>query len=338
MKKVLLAIVIIILALVAGAFIFFTVLLNRIQRVDTSETEESTNVAQTYVDEATVEQDPDYDPNAVDSIEVNSDMWGTGTIVPMEDRKVTNVLLIGQDRREGQGRQRSDSMIICSLNRKTNIITMTSLMRDMYVPIPGYDANRINAAYVFGGMDLLDQVIKEDFGVVIDANIEVDFDGFITAFTEIGNLDIDLTADEAAYINNEVGSSLYEGTNSLNSEELLSYCRMRYVGNSDWERTERQRTVLTKAFQKLMTEDPITIVRTANNVFPTLTTDMSNGQIVSCIYTVLANNMTTTESYRIPVDGTYSSETISGMEVLVPDLAANSAQLQTYIYGESKSY
>lgn len=338
MKKVLLAIVIIILALVAGAFIFFTVLLNRIQRVDTSETEETSTVAQTYVNEADVEQDPDYDPDAEDTIEVNSDMWGTGTIVPMEDRKVTNVLLIGQDRREGQGRQRSDSMIICSLNRKTNVITMTSLMRDMYVPIPGYDANRINAAYVFGGMDLLDQVIKEDFGVVIDANIEVDFDGFITAFTQIGNLDIDLTADEAAYINNDVGSSLSEGTNSLDSEELLSYCRMRYVGNSDWERTERQRTVLTKAFQKLMTEDPITIVRTANNVFPTLTTDMSNGQIVSCIYTVIANNMTTTESYRIPVDGTYSSETISGMAVLVPDLAANSAQLQTYIYGESKSY
>jgi anionic cell wall polymer biosynthesis LytR-Cps2A-Psr (LCP) family protein len=52
-------------------------------------------------------------------------------------------------------------------------------MRDMYVPIPGYSDNRINAAYQFGGMELLDKTIKKDFGVSVDGNMEVSFEGFI---------------------------------------------------------------------------------------------------------------------------------------------------------------
>lgn len=92
----------------------------------------------------------------------------------MKDKEVINILLIGQDRREGQARQRSDSMILCSINKARKKIILTSIMRDLYVPIPGYSDNRINAAYQFGGMPLLDQVIEESLGVHVDGNVEVD--------------------------------------------------------------------------------------------------------------------------------------------------------------------
>ena len=103
-------------------------------------------------------------------------------------------LLIGTDTRKDEANAgRSDTMIICSINKKTDTITLCSLMRDMYVPIPGNGSNRINAAYTFGGIALLDQTIEENFGVDIDANVVVDFDGFLSALEVIGNLDIELT-------------------------------------------------------------------------------------------------------------------------------------------------
>ena len=98
----------------------------------------------------------------------------------MQDKDIVNLLLIGQDRREGQDRQRADSMIMVTLNKKTKQISMTSFMRDLYVQIPGYSDNRINATYAFGGMDLLDSTLNTNFGVEIAGNVEVDFGEFQT--------------------------------------------------------------------------------------------------------------------------------------------------------------
>ena len=265
---------------------------------------------------------------------------------PEETSHVTNILLIGQDARSGEGRQRSDTMVICSLNTDTNMITMCSLMRDMYVPIPGYSDNRINAAYAFGGMPLLDQVIEEDFGVKIDGNFEVNLDGFVSAMVQVGNLDIYLTAGEAAYMNENpaLGSGtdvsgetwyLTEGWNSLTPTQALGYARMRHIGNSDYERTERQRKVLMAAFEKVKDCNVTELLGLADEVLPALTTDMSQKDIVS-LATMVQGMQMREESFRIPVDGTYSSESIYGMSVLVPDLKANSDYLKEYLYGTTE--
>ena len=91
---------------------------------------------------------PELDPN---DVFLNHDP--VEDIVASED--VINFLLVGQDRREGEARQRSDSMILCTINKTTKTLTMTSFMRDLYVQIPGYAPNKLNAAYAFGGMQLL---------------------------------------------------------------------------------------------------------------------------------------------------------------------------------------
>ena len=295
--------------------------------------------------EQTFEVDENAEPDTIKPEEI---VWKPAvTPVPVETAKgVKNLLLIGQDARVGQERQRSDTMIICSLNEDTNKITMCSLMRDMYVPIPGYDDNRINAAYVFGGMPLLDQVIEQDFGVHIDGNIEVDLDGFLKSMTAIGPLDIELTEEEAEYLNanpaigsNEDTVSTYSwdlkpGMNSLTPEQALAYSRVRYIGNSDYDRTDRQRKVLTAAFNKLAGSDLKTLVALMDDILPNFTTDLSQNQLLDYLKMIQSNNMELNEtSYRLPVEGTYSSEYVRGMAVLVPDLEENSRYLHEYLYG-----
>ena len=290
--------------------------------------------------EQTFEADEDSGPDTLKPEEVK---WEPITAEALSVEGVTNILLIGQDARTGEGRQRSDTMILCSLNENTGVITLCSLMRDLYVPIPGYSDNRINAAYAFGGMPLLDQTIEDAFGVKIDGNVEVNLDGFLGSMAQVGPLDIYLNWDEATYMNENpaVGSSddvayetwyLTEGVNTLSPSQALAYARMRHVGNSDYERTERQRKVLSAAFRKLAGSDIGTLLRLSDSILPSLTTDLSDSEITALIR--MAHGMTLAEeSYRIPADGTYSSESIRGMAVLVPDLSSNSAYLKKCLFG-----
>ena len=322
----------VILILAVGAILFVQAKLNQISRVDEESVEKVDPSQEDFeIDEELAQEIAE---NKVDALDPDEVQWNNADIDVMRDKDVSNILLIGQDRREGQGRQRSDSMIICSINKKSKKIILSSVMRDLYVPIPGYSDNRINAAYQFGGMPLLDQVMEESLGIHIDGNIEVDFEGFISAMTEVGNLDIELYQAEADHLNNGNGWNLKEGVNSMTPEQVLAYSRIRYVGHSDWERTDRQRRVLTAAFNKVKDRGVTELLAMADRIFPNLTTDMSNTQILGYMYTVLTNNITQIESYRIPVEGTYTNETLwMGMEVLMPDLKANSEYLQDYIYG-----
>ena len=285
---------------------------------------------------------------ANDTLKASDIDWGdTSDIDIMEDNDIKNILLIGQDARSGESGQRSDSMILCSINTKEKKIKLITLMRDMYVQIPGYQANKLNAAYAFGGMELLDKTVEQNFGVNIDGNVEVDFDGFLKALTEVGDLDIELTYDEATYMNaNEgLGSAddnaevneawgLKEGVNTLKPEQVLCYARMRYVGNSDWDRTERQKKVITAAYKKVQNLGATKLLSLASKIFPCITTDLSNKKLLSYVKTLSVNHITKIETYRLPVDGTFTEGQIEGMAVLVPNLYLNSAYLQNYLYGK----
>ncbi len=250
----------------------------------------------------------------------------------LEDKDVVNILLIGQDRREGETRQRSDTMILATLNLEENKISLTSFMRDLYVQIPGYSDNRINAAYVFGGMELLDDVIETNFGIEIDGNVEVDFSGFQTIIDLLGGVDIELSQAEADYICGRDQTVLYpqtyreewqyltEGWNTLNGEQALAHARNRSVGNSDYERTERQREVLTACFDKVKNTGKLKLLTLVDDAFDMITTDITHGEMLGYALNVLNMGFESIESYRIPQDGAYRSAVISGMQVLVPDL------------------
>ena len=147
------------------------------------------------------------------------------TVEPIDHSPLMNILIVGQDQKpEDNTRQRSDVMMLCSYNRETNEVHITSFLRDLYVKLPGgYSHNKLNAAYHFGGFKLLYQTMLDNFGVKIDGGIEIDFNGFVDIVDLLGGVDMYLTAEEAPY----VSSTATEGVNHLNGRKALNYARTR---------------------------------------------------------------------------------------------------------------
>lgn len=290
-----------------------------------------------YEPEATIAPENEiFDTDIQDSLDINAPIIDPNDVIwdgitPISNQDFINILLIGQDRHPNQPRQRSDSMIILNYNTKLKTVKLISLMRDMYVQIPGYSDNRINAAYQFGGFDLLDMTILENFGVGIDGNFEVDFDGFINVVDKLGGIDIEISDYDAAYMNEKFRYKINSGVSHLNGEQALNYSRIRYVGNSDYERTERQRNVLDSIINNILELDTMERVEMIDVILPYLTTDMTNSKILSYCLTILQNGITDVKKYRIPADSAYSPAVIRGMMVLLPDLEKNSELIKEYM-------
>lgn len=259
-----------------------------------------------------------------------------GTMIGGKGSNIVNILLIGQDKAEGEDRARSDSMILCTFNKKTKQLTMTSFLRDLYVKIPGFGSNRINAAYTFGGMELLDRTIQENFGVAIDANVEVDFTQFAQIVDMLGGVEIELRPDEAAYITHKTGIETYEGTQTLNGEQALAYSRIRKLdADGDFARTNRQRKVMSAMISTYKNAGLRTILDMVNAILPMVNTDMNPVEIVKYAIDLFpAFSSGEVVSQRIPADGSYENKSIDGMSVLVADMEANRQMLKTTLMGE----
>ncbi len=274
------------------------------------------------------------------------------------DEDVINILLVGADKnndeQDSDVERRSDSMMIATLDVKNNKLKVTSLMRDLYVEIPGYGGNKLNAAYSYGGIKLLYKTIAENFGISMDGYAEVNFDAFVNVIDEIGGVEVTLTESEAEglrttnYIKRRKYRKVKEGTQTFNGYQALGYCRIRhgkkqangrYPGvytasgkGDDYGRTERQRLVMQAIVKKAKTMSPEELVKLAEVVLPNITTDLSKKKIYS--YMLAAVQMGTTEvnQYVIPIEGGYTSQTINGQDCLVPDLDANKTALKNFIF------
>lgn len=270
-----------------------------------------------------------FDGDGRTGIDPNDVAWSG--VDKLDDGNLINILLIGQDSRPGQGRQRSDSMILCSINPKTEEIALVSFLRDLYVQLPGdYSDNRLNAPYVFGGFELLKETIELNFGVPIDGCFEVNFEGFADVIDILGGVDIKLTSAEAEQVNRLASGNAKAGLNHLTGEQAVSYSRCRKI-DSDFGRTERQRTLLLAVFKELKGSSLKELNALANKILPCMTTDMSNKEIMSLIakcYGALDSEM---QTYHVPANDAYYNAMIHGMAVLVPDLPLIRQQLETYL-------
>lgn len=240
-------------------------------------------------------------------------------------KDIVNIMLVGQDRREGENyRTRSDAMILCTFNKQNKTITLTSFMRDMYVAIPGYNSSKMNAAYQWGGMKLLRETMMENFGVQVDAFIEVDFSGFQKVVDAVGGVTISLNKAEVEHLNSNYGYKLVVGNNHLNGSQALNYSRIRYVGNSDFERTERQRRVVNAIIDKCKNASFSQLNNLLNNILPLVATDMSNSQILSYavdLFPILSGSSIVQQ--RIPINGSYTFEWVGNLDVVLPDIDLN---------------
>lgn len=327
-KRTLLTILCVVLAVVLTGMLGITIyaehLLGRIQFKDGSWMPLTPEELEQLQEEETV--DPNFTGPVLDSDDIQ---WGSDPdhLIGAE-KEIINILLIGQDTRTA-ARGRSDSMILCTINTKTKSVTLTSFMRDLYVQIPGYDDNRINAAYAFGGTKLLNQTLEKNFGIYVDGNVEVDFQQFSRIVDLIGGVEMELTANEAAYINMVAeGNYVSAGKNLLNGDLALIYARNRHDVDGDFSRTNRQRKLLTTVFEKYKSAKLTTLLATLEELLPMVTTDMSKSEIVGYatdVLPLLAGSQI--NSMHIPVDDGYTNAVINGMMVLVPDMEKNNQAL-----------
>ena len=313
--KIICAILAIVLLLGAGGYGFLQWELNRINRSST--------------DEVTTKEVNDH----IDT----EDLYGMGSsdAEMISDPNITNILLVGQDREKGdKAEMRSDAMIICSINSKTKEITLCSLMRDMYVPVPDLGYGMLNHTYMIGGFDLLEKTIESNFGIPIDGNIEVDFQRFMQLIDIMGGVNVNITAEEAAYMNKRYSSwNLKAGENRLTAEQALYYCRLRENIGGDWGRTDRQRKVIMSAFNQLKSSGAKTLLNFAHDAMPALTTNLTNTKIIKYAYALASYSMDSSHSYRIPEEGTYTQEVREEtLHVLIPDLKKNSKLIKEHLY------
>lgn len=245
-----------------------------------------------------------------------------------------NIMLIGQDRRPGEERARSDSMILVTLNKEKGTIQLTSFMRDLYVQIPGYMDNRLNVAYRYGGTDLMNETFKVNFGLEIDGNVMVDFDEFTDIIEILGGVTLEISSAEAKYMNARSDNSFKAGVNYMNAEDALTFTRMRYAAGGDYGRTDRQRRVLMAIAESFRDADLVTIFNVIDQVLPHIVTNLTDAQIIEYAtagLTILGNGGTM-DTLRIPQDDAHYNANIRGMAVLVPNLEACREDLREFIY------
>lgn len=248
-----------------------------------------------------------------------------------QEQSGTNILLIGQDRREGENRARSDCMILCTFSPDRRTLTMTSFLRDLYVDIPGHGRNRLNAAYAFGGSPLLAKTLQENFGIVTDGCAEVDFSQFPRLIDLMGGVTLDLRQDEAETVNAEIpGSQLQEGSQTLTGQQALSYVRIRSLdSDGDFSRTNRQRKILMALMKNCQGTSLSQLLQLFRTASPMLTTDIPQWKLLSLIGE-LAPMLPNMEilSQHIPIEGSYAHRMVDSMAVLIADMEVNRSFLR----------
>ena len=220
----------------------------------------------------------------------------------VSDQNITNIMLVGQNYREDETNKLSDTMLLCSINRETNTLTMVSFLRDLYVPLPAYAGhsggrNRINVCYALGstwkrssegGMEMLAKCIEQNFGVHVDHTIEVSFDTFAEIINAMDGVDVVLTQEEAEYLTDHVGyvGSFQEGENALMGYDALAYARIRKI-DGDRQRAARQRTIVSSLIEKCRKMGLLELHDLATQILPLIITDMTSAEITDYLWELI---------------------------------------------------
>lgn len=253
--------------------------------------------------------------------------------------KVTNILLLGVDARadEESSESRSDSMMLISIDSQNNCIKMTSFLRDTWVYIPIKDKKqRLNAACTYGGYSAVADTIEYNFGIKIDGYVVADFEMFKIMVDSIGGVEVDVTEKEAKEVTNHPKRygdvALDSGTQTLTGEQALAYCRIRKI-DTDWKRTERQRTVMEKIISGTFRSGPISAYGTLNNIAPCIETNLSKTELVRAGFKALGCVSGGFRQTSCPFEGTWEYTKKGGASVIGIDVDENKEKLIEFIYG-----
>ena len=280
----------------------------------------------------------------------------------LEDSKVLNVMLFGEDNAKGEKFGRSDSMIMLSIDNRHKKLKMTSFQRDSYVYVDGYGYDKLTNAYAYGGPKLTIQTIESNFGVKVDRYAVVDFDSFKKIIDTLGGIDMEVTQDEIDYINYQMYKNNQAdarttitdapGTVHLNGQEALWYARNRGLtkgedGNEigldgdDWDRTSRQRKLLETLFTSMKSADLGQIVSIVSSVGPLVTTNLKKDEITALVSHALTYLSYNVEQYYVPEEGLWyyddNTKTWNGTitsTIKISDLEEQRKKFASFVFEE----
>ncbi|WP_260288125.1 LCP family protein [Peribacillus aracenensis] len=262
---------------------------------------------------------------------------GTDKKLTKEDdqESVKTFLLIGVDTR-GEQKSRSDALILAKYFPEQEKLKLASIMRDSYVKMPGNKSgyNKINAAYYYGGRELLKKTIQENFDIKVDHVAVIDFQGFVKM--------VDLLAPEGVAVNvdqeiiDDMSIQASVGKNVLHGEEILKYVRFRHDDESDFGRVERQQEVMVQlktAFVNQISsfEGMAALPSIIEQGLSYLDTDIGLKTLMEMGPKAFFHTPDTVETLRVPVEGSFKDEIYpqSGA-VLQIDFTKNKKALQEF--------
>ncbi|MEG0641598.1 MAG: LCP family protein [Clostridium sp.] len=263
---------------------------------------------------------------------------------------VTNIALFGVDSRDyKQGDvSHSDSMMILTIDRKHNKIKLSSILRDSLVKVDGHGETKLTHAYSYGGPELTIKTLNQNFNLNIENYITVDFSGLTEIINTLGGVDIFVKENEISQINKygkEVSQIMGEtympieksGLQTLNGHQATAYARIRKVGNGDFDRAVRQKTVLLELSKKIQNQGVLKYPSLISRLVPYTETSLSTKDILGIGTNCITSGITTIDWYRFPIDG-YCDKLIKNNEwYLWLDIPETTKQLHEFIYEDIKS-
>ena len=241
-----------------------------------------------------------------------------------------NVLLLGSDSR-GEKQARTDTIMVAHYDQQTHKIKLISLMRDMYVSVPGHGHQKLNAAFSFGGPELLRETIKVNFGLDIHYYAIVDFKGFEKAIDLLvpNGIEVDVP-HEMSY---GIDMTLKKGKQQLHGKELLGYVRFRHDRLSDFGRVQRQQEVISKLKEEALSlHNVVKFPELLDLLHTYVETNMDTSTLLTIGKDILTKKSGEIETLRIPKDGSFQNKRYDGLgEVLGVDFQQNKEALKNFL-------
>lgn len=254
-----------------------------------------------------------------------------------------NIAIYGVDSRDdelGKG-NRSDCIIIASIDNKSKTIRLISVYRDTYVDIEGYGLDKITHAYAYGGPELALKTLNENLDLNVSEFLTVNFDSVADAVNALGGIKITVESDELEDLNRIISdtskhtgiSSDYisePGTQTLDGVQAVSYARIRHTSGGDYRRTERMRTVIEAMFEKLKTKSLGEINDFADEILPKVYTNVGPDSIIMLAPLVLQYEISDSIGWPYNVEGI----TLDRWYGVPVTLESNVERLHREVFGE----
>ena len=259
---------------------------------------------------------------------------------------IFNLLLLGIDNPGSDIKGRSDTMLLASFNARTGQLRLVSFMRDTYVAIPKHGHNKLNAAYSYGGADLLKETLEQAFGVRTDGYVAVNYEMMAELVDAIGGIEMDVSADEMKKLNGILEYYNYlrdaprteglleqPGSQRLNGLQTMSYARIRKL-DSDFVRVQRQQRVLLAIYNQICTLDMLTLTRVISTYIGRVNTDVTLARAAALAASVLSYDSMDIQTLRVPANGAFSSRMMNDTYYIVPKLEKCRQDVADFLYGE----